>query len=71
MKRKLSEAAERRVCAEERAAYIAILGWAPETHGPGSPTSYAATTGELWRWALEIDWSRADEASERAFAARF
>lgn len=39
--------------AAERAALVALLGWAPEPEGASRENRYAATTGELWKYAAE------------------
>ena len=42
---------DRRLCAKERALCVAALGWKPEDLS-SRETRYAATTGEIRRWAL-------------------
>lgn len=48
--KKINRTTQRRQHAAERAAAIAALGFAPEQ--PCDP--YAASTGELVRWAAEV-----------------
>lgn len=45
----VNEALDRRLQARERELAIELLGWAPEEGG----SRYAATTGEMLRWARE------------------
>lgn len=52
MSRKWQNSEPRRRCRRRfRAHLVRILGWAPE--GKGYTGSYAATTGEMLRWARE------------------
>lgn len=48
-----TEAARRRHELANRDALISALGWAPETHRYPHPESYAATSGEMWRFLVE------------------
>lgn len=57
-----NSAARRRCHARYRAALVRILGWEPETTAPGD--RYAATTGELRRWAHEERERRSWSASD-------
>jgi hypothetical protein len=51
---KINRTAQRRAHAAERGSLIAFLGWSPEDGT--ADTRYAATTGELLKWARENGW---------------
>ena len=52
-RRLLSGAAERRMCAEDRADAVATLGWEPEAEGCPPGQRWAHSTGEMWSLLLE------------------